>query len=174
MGRLLRSSMVGLKVTSSKMSYATGYVTRSPAHRASVPVAGHCRSVPPQETLKHSSGSVSVGSLGSGVHKILFESSEHLWCVWGLILKCENLSVMSDSLRPIDFIVWILQARILEWVTVSFPRGSSQPRDQPQVSHIAGGFFTNWATREAQRQATNIVIVMISSFKYYFKSDLRF
>ena len=32
----------------------------------------------------------------------------------------------------------------------SFARGSSQPRDQTQVSRIAGGFFTNWATREAQ------------------------
>ena len=43
----------------------------------------------------------------------------------------------------------ILQARILEWVAVPFSRGSSQPRDQTQVSHIAGGFFTSWATREA-------------------------
>ena len=44
----------------------------------------------------------------------------------------------------------ILQARILEWVAISFSRGSSQPRDQIQVSCIAGGFFTFWATREAQ------------------------
>ena len=44
----------------------------------------------------------------------------------------------------------ILQARILEWVAFSFSRGSSQPRDQTQVSRIAGRFFTNWATREAQ------------------------
>ena len=38
------------------------------------------------------------------------------------------------------------------WSRVAFPfsRGSSQPRDQTQVSHIAGGFFTSWATREAQ------------------------
>jgi len=36
----------------------------------------------------------------------------------------------------------ILQARILEWVAVSFSRGSSQPRDGTQVSHIAGRFFT--------------------------------
>ena len=35
----------------------------------------------------------------------------------------------------------ILQARILEWVAVPFSRGSSQPRDQTQVSRIAGGFF---------------------------------
>ena len=43
-----------------------------------------------------------------------------------------------------------LQARILEWVAFPFSRGSSQPRDRTQVSHIAGGIFTNWATREAQ------------------------
>ena len=36
----------------------------------------------------------------------------------------------------------ILQARILEWVAFPFSRGSSQPRDQTQVSHIAGRFFT--------------------------------
>ena len=37
----------------------------------------------------------------------------------------------------------ILQARILECVAFSFSRGYSQPRDQTQVSHIAGGFFTS-------------------------------
>jgi len=36
----------------------------------------------------------------------------------------------------------ILQARILEWEAVPFSRGSSQPRYQIQVSHIAGRLFT--------------------------------
>ena len=45
---------------------------------------------------------------------------------------------------PTDYTVHgILQARILEWVAFPFSRGSSQPRDQTQVSHIAGGFFTS-------------------------------
>ena len=44
----------------------------------------------------------------------------------------------------------ILQARILEWVAMPSSRGSSQPRDQTQVSYIAGGFLTIRATREAQ------------------------
>ena len=45
---------------------------------------------------------------------------------------------------PMDSIVHgILQARILKWVAVPFPRGSSQPRDRTQVSHTAGGFFTS-------------------------------
>ena len=43
----------------------------------------------------------------------------------------------------------ILQARILEWAAFPFSKGSPQPKDQTQVSHIVGGFFTNWATREA-------------------------
>ena len=51
---------------------------------------------------------------------------------------------------PMDYTVHgILQARILEWVAIPFSRGSSQCRDQIQVSCIAGGFFTSLATREA-------------------------
>ena len=51
---------------------------------------------------------------------------------------------------PMDYTVHgLLQARILEWVPFAFSRGSSQPRDQTQVSHIADRFFTNWATKEA-------------------------
>ena len=46
----------------------------------------------------------------------------------------------------------ILQARILELVAIPFSRGYSQPRDQTQVSHIAGEFFTNWDTREAHEK----------------------
>ena len=47
------------------------------------------------------------------------------------------------------------QARTLDWVAISFFRGASWPReDQTWVSHIAGRFFTIWATREA----TNIAL----------------
>jgi len=53
---------------------------------------------------------------------------------------------------PMDYTVHgILQARILEWIASPFSRGSSQPRDLTQVSHIAGGFLTSWATREAHK-----------------------
>ena len=53
----------------------------------------------------------------------------------------QSCSTLCD---PTDYRVHgILQARILEWVVFSFSRGSSQPRDQTQVSHIAGGFFTS-------------------------------
>ena len=45
---------------------------------------------------------------------------------------------------PMDYTVHgILQARKLEWVAFPFSKGASQPRDQTQVSRIAGGFFTS-------------------------------
>ena len=41
----------------------------------------------------------------------------------------------------------ILQARLLEWVAILFSRGSSWPKDWTRVSHIAGRFFSVWATK---------------------------
>ena len=57
-------------------------------------------------------------------------------------------SVRSDPLQPhvahqASLSIGILQARILEWVAMPSSRGSSQPRDQTQVSRIAGRFFTS-------------------------------
>ena len=58
--------------------------------------------------------------------------------------ESESCSVMSAFLQPMDYTVHgILQARILARVATAFSKGSSQPRDQTQVSHIAGGFFTS-------------------------------
>ena len=67
----------------------------------------------------------------------------------------ESRSVVSDSLRPHGLYVApqahlsMVQASILEEVAMPFSRGSSQPRVWTQVSHTAGRFFINWATREA-------------------------
>ena len=64
--------------------------------------------------------------------------------------------VVSDCCDPMDCslpgssVHGILQERILKWVVISFSRGSSQPKNQTWVSCIAGRFFTDWATREAQ------------------------
>ena len=63
-----------------------------------------------------------------------------------------SCSVVSNSCNPMDCsppgssVHGISQARVLEWVATSFSRGSSRPRDQTQVSCIASGFFTIWAT----------------------------
>ena len=62
-----------------------GYVIpRSTAPRAPAPAAVHCWPVPPQEILKHSSGSVSVGSQGPGAHKVCLSppSISGRYAVW--------------------------------------------------------------------------------------------
>ena len=64
--------------------------------------------------------------------------------------KWKSLSHVWLFVSPWIVVHGILQARILEWVAFPFCRGSSQPRDQTQVSRMAGGFFTSWVTREAQ------------------------
>ena len=60
-----------------------------------------------------------------------------------------------DCSPPGSSVHGILQARILEWVSISFSRGSSLPRDRTQVSCIAGRCFNLWTTREAQYHIIN-------------------
>ena len=55
--------------------------------------------------------------------------------------SCPTLCNPVDCSLPDSSLRGILQARILEWVAISFSRGSSQPRDRTQVSHIAGRCF---------------------------------
>ena len=72
---------------------------------------------------------------------------------WGL-MKVKFAQLCPTLRNPMDYTVHgILQARILERVAIPSSRGSSQPRDRTQVYHIAGGFFTSWATREAHAAA---------------------
>ena len=71
-----------------------------------------------------------------------------------MLLKCQVKIAQScpTLCNPMHYTVHgILQARILEWATFLFSRGSSQPRNQTQVSHIVDGFFTRWATKEAMQ-----------------------
>ena len=62
--------------------------------------------------------------------------------------SCPTLCNPMDHSPP-GSIHGIFQVRVLEWVAISFSRGSSQPRDQTQVSRIAGRCFTILATRES-------------------------
>ena len=66
-----------------------------------------------------------------------------------VIQSCLTLSYPMDCSLRGSSIHEIFQARVLEWVAISFSRGSSWPRDRTQVSRIAGSRFTVWATREA-------------------------
>ena len=78
-------------------------------------------------------------------------------CLWFLVVYC--LVVLSHSVCPAlcarkncsppgspDH--GIFQARILEWIAISFSKRSSQPRDWTGVSRIVGRHFTVWATKE--------------------------
>ena len=64
----------------------------------------------------------------------------------------------------------ILQARILEWLAFLFSRGCSQPRDRTPVSHIAGRFFTSWATSWCVTKS--ILFNLFGIFKKYFQSTI--
>ena len=72
--------------------------------------------------------------------------SNVFFTVW---IKEGRLGTGSESCAGLFVTPWtytvngILQARILEWVAFPFSRGSSQPRDQSQVSRINGRFFTS-------------------------------
>ena len=63
------------------------------------------------------------------------------------ISESESHSVLSDSLRPPGlYSPWSSPGQNTGVVAIPFSRGSSLPRDWTQVSHIAGGLFTSWAT----------------------------
>ena len=62
--------------------------------------------------------------------------------------SCPTLCNPMDYSLPSSTVHGIFQARILEWVAISFSRWSSRPRDWTQVSHTVGRRFTIWATRE--------------------------
>ena len=53
-----------------------------------------------------------------------------------------------DGNLPSSSVHRIFQARVVEWVAISFSRRSSWPRDRTQVSRLVGRCFTIWATRE--------------------------
>ena len=72
-------------------------------------------------------------------------SKERKWSHSVYLTLCDPM----DCSLPGSSIHGILQARRLEWVAISFSRGSSWPRDRTWVSRIAGRHFTVWATREA-------------------------
>ena len=111
-------------------------------------------SLPAKPQGKHKNAGVPPGDLpnpgiepGSPALQVYsFPLSSHLppLCEVKVVQSCPTLC------HPMDYIVLrILQTRILEWVAFPFSRGSSQPRDRTQVSCIADGFFTSWATMEA-------------------------
>ena len=88
-------------------------------------------------------------SRGNSLFPIL--SGLALCPVFSRALWSQSLSAVSDLLPPHGlYSPWDSPGQNTGVGSVPFSRGSSQPRVQTQVSHIAGGYFTSWATREAQ------------------------
>ena len=65
--------------------------------------------------------------------------------------SCPILCDRMDCSLPGSSDHGIFQAIVLEWIAISFSRGSSQSRDRTQVSRIIDRRFTVWATREVQQ-----------------------
>ena len=77
---------------------------------------------------------------------------------WSQVTQlCPTLCDPMDCSLPGSSTHGIFQARILEWVAISFSRGTSWPRDRSQVSCIVGRHFIVWATRDSLRLASLIL-----------------
>ena len=85
--------------------------------------------------------------LNTGLHESESESEVAQSCP--TLCDPMDCSLLGSSLQLGSSLHGIFQARVLEWVAISFSRGSSWPRDQTRVSHIPGRRFNLWATREA-------------------------
>ena len=69
----------------------------------------------------------------------------YIYLIGGKVKATQSCPTLCDSMDynpPGSSVHGILQARMLEWVAISFSRGSSQPRHQTQVTCIAGRFST--------------------------------
>ena len=91
--------------------------------------------------------------------KVIFENPQNMY-------ESVSWSVVSDSLRlhglyspPVSSVHGISQTKILEWVAISFSRGSSRPSDQIWVSYIAGRFLTIWATCQCLNLRLSVHVV---------------
>ena len=113
----------------------------------------HCLSTPSSESLVPKSNSLVTLTL---THVLLCQASRDMplppprsFCKLFFLILSSRAQLHSTLCDPMDCsqpgssVHGIFQIRILEWVAFPFSRGFSQPRDQTQVSHIAGRFFTS-------------------------------
>ena len=70
---------------------------------------------------------------------VIMVQNDLIMCIFGNLCNPTDCSLPGTSVHGDS-------PGILEWVAMPTSRGSSQPRDQTQISHIPGGFFTVWAT----------------------------
>ena len=106
-------------------------------------------------TIQHGSYLLQVGNVFLVAPLQVFQSwgSGHssYWKWKVKVLVTPSCLTLCNCSPPDSSVHAILQAEMLEWEVIFFPRGSSWPRDQTQVSCISGQFFTIWDTTEAQK-----------------------
>ena len=107
--------------------------------------------------------------LTSVINKKLWNYDISKWKKMLVAQLCPTLWDPMDHSSPGSAVAGILQARTLEWVAISFSRGSSWPRDRTMVSCTAGRFFTIWATREAH----NISKFKLPSWYHFTPSNIK-
>ena len=96
----------------------------------------------------------------------MFES----WCL--VAKSCPALCNPMNCSPPGSSIRGIFQAGILEWVAISFSRGSSQCRDQTCISYLARRILFHWATWEALWEACIIPLIATTLWERHY--GLRF
>ena len=93
------------------------------------------------------------------------------------VCVCESVSrvqlFVTPQSPPDSSVLEILQARILEWVAISFSRESSWPRVQTRVSCIAGRCFTIWDTRQVGHSSASLLESLETDLQSPFHNDTR-
>ena len=120
--------------------------------------------------------SINIKILFKGILRFFFFSIIHL----KILLKvkesevaqlCPTLCDPVDCSPPCPLSMGFFQARLLEWVAISFSRGSSQPRDWTRVSRIGGRCFTHWATRELEKWLSFLPTTHLFSWLFFLFSE---
>ena len=81
-------------------------------------------------------------------------------CVCSVTQSCPTLCDPMNCSYPGFSVQGILQARILEWVVISYSRRSSWLRERTWVSCIGRQILCHWATWEAQLLSYHYLIVL--------------
>ena len=91
---------------------------------------------------------------------ILYPVCFTLYVLSLVVQSCLTLCDTMHCSPPGSSVHGILQARIVQWVAIPFYRGSSQLRDQTQVSRTRGRFFTVWASKEALYNNISLQLIL--------------
>ena len=98
-----------------------------------------------------------------------------MWFLWiqdQVVQSCPTLCDPMDCSLPGSSVHGIFQATVLEWIAISFSRGSSQPRDQTLVSCIVDRHFTVWTTREIPMLFITTILSLLTGFIFPRLTDI--